>query len=539
MATTIGQINFDKEGFNAKGKLDLWGWGAMMDAHISNKAFDVSAEIDPFQLNIGGYDLVKVAGVGTDAKPRFTLKLSAETTPEFEMSLSVTLLEVRQEVYVKADTDGLKFRFEVVNLLFNASLESTLMSSSYAGKGNFELGINERINLGILGEINLNVQANLAMAIRIDHAFYLSLSGEITFMGMAVGISFEPDTLLHKFEDLPSAFLKYLNSNGQKIFGVVFNTLSAWANAVVNRVITFSGSVAQVAKEGFKLGKEAIGEIVETSRLLGETPVQIAKGLTDFYGLSLDQIVSALKLAEYPIEEIVDGIKEAYHLSDRAVTDILRNAGYTTSEIIKVLESGFRLTWAEIATLLNEANFPVDQVAKGLKSAFDISEKQVADVLKEAGHSVETITKSLKSAFNISKSLAAQTLMAANYSVDQVASGIKAAYNLSETQVVDVLTKAGYFPDEVGKALQKTFGLGAEGVASALKGAGYTIAEVTTALDWGLDLSESSIDSVLQGAGYAFDEIQDVLKPLNPINWLSSPVQSIVSNISNWNPFSW
>lgn len=537
VATTIGQLNFDKEGFNAEGKLSLWGWVAMMEAHISNKEFDVSAQIDPFQLTTGGFDLVKVAGAGNNQKPNFKLKLGQEITPEFEMSLSVTILEVRQDVYVYAGKDGLKFRFEVVNLLFNASLESTLISSSYSGKGNFEFGINEKINLGILGEINLNVEANLALTIQIDHTFFLSLTGELTFMGMAVGISFQPETVIHNFEDLPSALIAYLKMNGQKIFGVVFATLSEWANAVLNRVITFSGSVAQVAKEGFNLSMEAISEIIEASRLLGETPAQITKGLKDFYGLSLDQIVSALKLAEYSIEEVVDGIKEAYHLSDKAVTDILRNAGYTTSEIIKVLESSFRLTWAEIASLLNAANFPVDQVAKGLKSAFDISEKQVTDVLKEAGHSVETITKALKSGLNISKTLAANTLMAANYPVDQVASGIKAAYNLGETAVVETLTKVGYFPDEVAKALQKTYGTSAEGVASVLKAAGYTVAEVTTALDWGLNLSENSINTVLEGAGYAFEEIQDVLKPLNPINWLPGPVQSFVSNISNWNPF--
>ena len=99
------------------------------------------------------------------------------------------------------------------------------------------------------------------------------------------------------------------------------------------------------------------------------------------------------------------------------------------------------------------------------------------------------------------------------------------------------MTKVGYFPDEVAKALQKTYGTSAEGVASVLKAAGYTVAEVTTALDWGLNLSENSINTVLEGAGYAFEEIQDVLKPLNPINWLPGPVQSFVSNISNWNPF--
>lgn len=533
-ATTIGTIKYDNEGITARGEMNLWGWKAKMDAHISASEIDVSAEMDAINLSIKKVQLLSVTGAEPGKKPAFGLKLGLTTSPEFLMSLDITILSVNTKVDAKADIEGLRFILKNTSDFGEFSLASLLHDKAFYGSGKFNFQINDKISLGKLGAIQLNVGVNFDLTINIDSKFKLSLKGDLKWMNKSVPISYEILEPLPKFEDVPKKLIEYLKQNAAQFFAASFKTLAEWADAVGNGAIIFTGNVTMVAKDAFKLGEGAVTEIIAASRKIGETSAQISKGLKDYYSWNAGQVATALKAANYTIDEVTNGIKSAYKLNEKVAAQTLKLAGYTAKEVAKTLESGYNLSMTRVAQALKATDYSIDQVATGLKTAFIISETEVVQLMKDAGYTIDQISKAIQSAFKLTKENAAKALHGANYTAAQVAGGLKAAYTLTEKQVAQTLKGVNHSAEEVAKALQGTYGAGVDTVTAALKGAGYKIDEVTDALDYGLNVTESSIRTSLQGAGYTVNQIDQVIAPINPINWVPPIDFSFINSFTNW-----
>ena len=533
-ATTIGTIKYDKEGITARGEMNLWGWKAKMDAHVSASEIDVSAEMDAINLTIKKVQLLNVTGAEPGKKPAFELKLGLTTPPEFMMSLDITILSVNTKVDAKADIEGLRFILKNTSDFGEFSLASLLHDKAFYGSGKFNFQINEKIPLGKMGAIQLNVGVNFDLTINIESKFKLSLKGDLKWMNKSVSISYEILEPLPKFEDVPKKLIEYLKKNAAQLFAASFKTLAEWADAVGKGAIFFTGKVAQVAKDTYNLGEGAVTEIIAASRKIGETSAQISRGLKDYYGWNAGQVATALKAANYTIDEVTNGLKSAYKLNEKVAAQTLKSAGYTAQEVVKTLESGYNLSMIRVTQALKATDYSIDQVATGLKTAFYISETEVVQLLKDAGYTIDQISKTIQSAFKLTKENAAKALHGANYTAAQVAGGLKAAYTLTEKQVAQTLKGVNHSAEEVAKALQQTYGAGVDTVTVALKGAGYKIDEVTDALDYGLNVTESSIRTSLQGAGYTANQINQVIAPLNPSNWLPPIDFSFISSFTNW-----
>lgn len=423
---TIGELFFDQEGIAAKGEMHLWGWVAKMDAKISANEIDVTAEMDPFELNVSKVEVLKVEGAENDKKPLFKLYLGiSDKAPEFLMTIAVTFLGVRNEVRAEANTDGLKFKLEQKSDIGGFLLRSSLDSAKFYGEGNFDFKLNEKISLGILGELKLNTKVDFNLITRVDSKFFLSLKGNIPVAGKQAGISFEIKEPVPDLADLSKKLIAYLKDNAVEIFKSVFKTLGEWADAVKSGAVIFGGSVADVAKNGYKLGDNAVGQVIDVAKKVGETPAQIASGLKTSYGWSADKVAVALKAANYGADLVATGIKTAFDLSK-----------------------------LQLAVAMKSANYPVDQVTKGLKSAYSFTNTQIAQTLKDVGYPAHEVAQVLKNVFSLDNVAIAKALKGANYAEEKVRDALDYGLKISESGISAAMGAAGYAKKVISSVLE-------------------------------------------------------------------------------------
>ncbi|MBL7702101.1 MAG: hypothetical protein JNM14_07610 [Ferruginibacter sp.] len=413
---TIGELFLDKEGFNAKGEMHLWGWVAKMDAALSANEIDVTAEIDAFSLSVNDVVLVKVEGAENDKNPLFKIYLGmGEKDPEFLMTIAVTILNVRNEVKAEANKDGLKFKFENKSDAGSFLLKSSLDSSMLTGQGAFDFNINEKIHLGKLGDIDLRTAVKIEMLLGIDSKFSLSLKGDIDLAGKTAQIIYEIKEALPDLTDVPENVIAYLKTNAEKLFLSVFKTLAEWADAVKNGAVIFGGNVADVAKDVYKLGDAAVGQIIDAAKKIGQTPAQIASGLKAAYTFSETQVAQALKAASYGADEVAKGLKAAYNFSEKEVAQVLKSAGYAVGEVTNGIKAAYNLTQERIAKTLYNLNYPAHEVAVVIRQAFKADDVAVAIVLKGAGYAKEKVTDALDYGLGLSETGIKKALTGAGY----------------------------------------------------------------------------------------------------------------------------
>ena len=396
VSTTIGQLVFDKEGITARGEMHLWGWVAKMDTRISVNEVDVSAEMEPIHLSIGNVELLKIKGVENDEKPKFSLYLGTDKDPSFLMSVAVTILSVRSEVRAEANKDVLKFKLENSLGFCSFLLTSSLDSSKFYGEGSIDFSIDQIIPTGILGDINLNAAANFSMVLQIDHKFYLDLSGYLAFAGHYAGISFQITEPLPDFEALLNKLLEYLKDNAIQVFLQIYQTLEEWAYAVKEGAIAFGGSVANVAKNVYEVGADAVSLVIDAAKIIGETPEQIAKGIKEIYSFGEEQVAKALKLANYTAEQVANAINAAFELTLEQIVQIMQHIDYAADEVAKAVSLVFDAGGDAVAIVLKGAGYAIEEITDALDYGLDLSETAISKALEGAGYAIDTLEDVLK-----------------------------------------------------------------------------------------------------------------------------------------------
>lgn len=395
VATTIGEIKYDKEGITAKGEMHLWGWMAKMDARISTSEIDVSAEMNPLRLSLNEVELLVVEGAEAGKNAAFKLKLGLETNPEFLLSLSVTILGVQTKVNAKADKEGLRFILENNSSFGAFSLISLLHDTSFDGSGKFAFHLNEKIPLLILGTFQLNIDVSFDLTLQINSIFNLSLKGDLTWMNKSSKISFEIKEPLPKFEDVPKQLIAYLKKNASELFAAWFQKLEEWADAVKSGAIIFTGSAVQVAKEAFNLGESAAAEIIAAAKTIGETPAQIAEGFKDFYSWNATQVAAALKVANYTIDQVTNGLKTVYSLTETQVAQTLKSVSHSAEEVAKALQQTYGASVDGVTVALKGAGYAITEVSDALDYGLNATESSIKATLKTAGYAIHEIDKAI------------------------------------------------------------------------------------------------------------------------------------------------
>jgi hypothetical protein len=457
-ATQIGELVFEDEGINAKGTLSAWGWEATADISVSTSEIDIYAEMEPLRLSVGSVELFSIEGAQGDENATYSLYIGTEEIPEFYMSVSVTLLGVRNEVYASLDESGLKFILEYSATYLSYSLSTILDETKLYVSGSMDFVLNMSVTLPVLGKLRL-VDVSLAAeaTLQIDSAFYLHLAGSFNFYGAGFSLTVTVNEALPNFTAVFDALVDYIEDNAEEIFKELFNTLSEWADAVADGAVWFAGSVADVAKDAYGLGEDAVDAIIDASQTIGDGAVKIAEGMKDAYNWSEKKVANALQDAGYAVEEVANALVDAYSATEKVVATALKAAGYTATQIANGLADAYNTSVTAVAGVLEDLGYSATAVAKAVEDAFNATSTEVAKALKAAGYTIDEITNALDSAFNTTAEGIASALKAAGYAVDEVGDALMDAFDMTEDALEDALKGAGYAAKEVGNWLDDTF----------------------------------------------------------------------------------
>jgi sugar phosphate isomerase/epimerase len=344
--------------------------------------------------------------------------------PHFLLDGSLTLLGLKQSVYVKLTDKGFNF-------LIKGALKP---GPKYDLPGDFAYDLNGRFN----GPKDLGAGGSLSAAVgAID-------LGKLGKVKVDSGVTGQFDA----------------GVNGSDMFA------------------KFAGGF-ELAGEKLTLPKVDLD--VKTASLL-----KLPRRLADMVKDALNNLLKdAAKWAKLVRGGVITGVadvgavlKSVYNKTADEAAKLLKDAGYTASEIGATLKSAYGATAQQVAQLLKGAGFTIYEISSTLKSVYGATAQQAAQFLRGAGYTAEQVGGALKSVYSASMNQAAQLLKGAGYTVNQVGGALKSAYGATAATSAAALKAAGYAVDEVGAFVKNTYKLGAKELESVLKGAGYTTNQI-------------------------------------------------------------
>ena len=295
----------------------------------------------------------------------------------------MTLLGIRNSVYASLDDGGLLFVMENSNAFMSSSLSAILNEQMLYVSGSIDFMLNLTISLPIIGDVRLvDISLGMTATLQIDSNFSLTLNGSFEFWGADLTVpTLTLTTPLADFAAIFDAVVDYIKDNAEDIFAGLFGDLLEWANAVADGIIWFAGSVADVAKEIYELGDDAVGAIIDASEVIGDGAVKIAAGMADAYDWTENSVGVALNAAGYAAEEVAEAFVGAFDTTAEVAAIALNLAGYAVDEVGNALVGVLSVGIDEVGDLLNELNF--DDVDEFLDGAGDWAGGAAEDVADE------------------------------------------------------------------------------------------------------------------------------------------------------------
>ncbi|BAZ08367.1 LamG domain-containing protein [Calothrix sp. NIES-4071] len=225
--------------------------------------------------------------------------------------------------------------------------------------------------------INLNTQVNARVNVNITNSgFSATVSGRFSWNGTTWQLpAFTVNLAFQSVEELANLITDRIRATAYNIFNQLFRDAASWVNAIKNRVIQFTGNVAEVLRNGFNQVAEDTARFMNT---LNFTTEQVGQALKDVYQQTASQVV--------------DTINSVYgRFSAEQVANLLRNIGYTAIETGQVLRNFYKLGAEEVFDIINRLYFNSRATAD-----------QAASVLRDIGFSVRDVAFLINDVFKLS-----------------------------------------------------------------------------------------------------------------------------------------
>jgi len=333
-ATQLGNLPPVQAGYAMSGTLSVFGLVGIVDIDFQpTVGLSVEAYLSPLQLLNG--QLLTITADGDSTKGAY-LSLSSytqgSTPPHATASGTVTLLGlVGTSISIDISPSGGTFQLSSTNPVYGYSIDVTLNGSGFVANGSATLGFNQTVDLGMLGNLPLNVS--------VAGAILVTLTGSNASAGFSGSFSFEGQNFStgQVSLDVTSASLANLaDSIASAIAGAIKTYLLAnldptvWLNWVKGNIIP---NVAQDA--------QLVGQVLGAT--FHQSADQIANAVDDVLGYSADAAAVALAAA---------------NVTANAAADALADAGYAANDIANAIKNAFTNTHADTSVHIDTPGGP-------------------------------------------------------------------------------------------------------------------------------------------------------------------------------------
>jgi len=467
-AASIGAIDY-AQGIAFGGKLDLWGWDAMLDVKVDPASGIVAyGELDPLNL----LNVIKISGKDDDPKPILDLELSS-ADQRFFVSAEASILGASMGVMISAGEKGLLFDFDSKSGGVTTSLSCEFKGSYFYASGSYKFSLPDMsfklkidgINYGTIKLNGASIEASGELTVQSSNPnFKLKIDGKVKWNGTTYNMpTLTIKTKFSKIEKLIDKVGDHIEDKAADIFADLAGTLEEWGDAVADGVIDAGEDVGEIAKDGFN------------------ATVDAAIDVYDKLEVGYDTLVDA----GYAAQDVANGLKRA---------------GQTASQVAQVLDDSFGAQYNTIANLLSNAGFTDNQVADTLKNTYKQSAKAIAKTFKSIGKSTNSISKALKSV-RFNSDTVGDALKGIGISSSDITKTLKSA-GFSSNDISKTLKNMGVGRDDIAKYM-KSAGYGADTIAKGLKHVGYGSKDVAKGLAKGAKFGKKTCKNALKSAGWS------------------------------------
>lgn len=137
--TRIGDLVFDDEGIMVKGIMSPWGWDAKVDMVVDWDDMDLSVEVEPVDLHIGGLEVFALTGIDEDSYPRLQFARGEEVETSWYVASELRLLKTRHILFSQRQEAVTVLKLDSYVPLLNIGLLIDRRDDSTTINGHFNL----------------------------------------------------------------------------------------------------------------------------------------------------------------------------------------------------------------------------------------------------------------------------------------------------------------------------------------------------------------------------------------------------------------
>ena len=346
-ATAIGAINFPP-GYKVLGEIDLLLLRTAIDIEIKGLS-GISADVYVEPIIIKSKDFFAITGAGGVGGPYVSLATYARPEqkdplfrePHFAMSGELRLLGADvASVYMNFSKAGIIFDLRThISPIVEIDLNANIQSQQNLGlAGSIQIGVNNRINLGPLGNVLLRADAHGSLNIGVRNG--------TAYARFQAGLEFESWKL-----ETP---MIELDVNGPALLHIADQLLKEIEHLLVDGLMHDVRRFLDWAKRGVLEGLRDIEQLAGVLKNVYKLSAVEAGKLLHEFGHDLHEIAAALKnVFGQGAREIADFFKNVLGLHSDVINGALKAAGFAEHEIEDALSKAF--DWA--ASHLNPSHW--------------------------------------------------------------------------------------------------------------------------------------------------------------------------------------
>jgi hypothetical protein len=346
-ATAIGAINFP-QGYKVLGEIDLLLLRAAIEIEIEGLS-GIYADVYVEPIIILNKDFFAITGAGGTGGPYVSLATYSRPEekdphfrePHFAMSGDLRLLGADvASVYMNFSKAGIVFDLvaqigPIIKIDLNANLQSP---QNLSLGGSIQIGVNNRINLGPLGNVLIRVDAHGSLNVGVRNG--------TAYARFQAGLQFESWQI-----ETP---VIELDVNGRALLNIADQLLAEIEHFLVDGLLRDVRRFMDWAKRGILEGIRSVAQIAGVLKNVYKLAAADAGKLLHEFDQDIHEIAAALKnVFGQAAHEIADIFKNVLGLHSDVINAALKAAGFVEHEIEDALSTAF--DWA--ASHLNPSHW--------------------------------------------------------------------------------------------------------------------------------------------------------------------------------------
>ncbi len=311
-------------GYWIRGTLDLWGWGAEVDAFFAKaKGGRLNAKLDRIVLEAGGYSFLEIVGAGGEGRAEINLEanfVSGQVNLAGKVTGRVLLMNGRYHGELQADVSDTGFRGSCMVSMWGKTEELEVVLDA----GLFRVIYTPEIDVSVnVGGYRVGIKAACPIGVAINGR---SFKQSIAFEFKAMGKKYRPGPFTLSIpvvsqNDVIAAFYKYA------------------ADLLTDGLL---GTIADAAAEAFAWVRETISDAIEdvahVFNQAGAAVSKTAQGLCNSFDVAADEALHAMCVGGKVAADILDG---TFGWSEDQINAALKNTfGWSNSAVNAFRKTG-------------------------------------------------------------------------------------------------------------------------------------------------------------------------------------------------------